>query len=204
MKKIILLVFTYFNLHASSICIFTPPENWQIQFSQYNNKYRKISFVEKTYKKKLYPSIILSIEENVSKNYLSSVKNLHKKNNHSIKDLGDINTLSGNAHLLEISIQEDLKILQLILLKNNIAYLLTTSCDINDFPKHANDFKKSLFSLQLIDNLFDVIKDQSKKNTLIKKFNSTDKKDFEKNVFSNFKELGSYWQYLILKEYANK
>jgi hypothetical protein len=161
------------------------------------------------------PSINLAIEEvDVDlKQYLKAVKEIHLTEPKTTwRDLGKFKTLSGEGRLTEISNFSPLgevKILQMILIKDQNAYILTGAASKVDFLRFQDVFVKSFQSLQLTKDLFAPLPIGEKENfetffTSLQKSNldpilQAKQWDALQTMVAGKMEMGNYWQFLILK-----
>lgn len=200
-------------------CFFIPPAGWDFTDPTTLSAHVKIAFLKKG-KKELCPSINLAVEKtNVSLNeYLKAVKAIHEKNRKSQwRLLGKVRTAAGLAQLTEIDSSSEygpLRILQLILIKQGYAYILTAAALKEEFSEYYRDFQSAFRSLTLTADLVSAIPQldrreclKKEQNTLLEKHSVSDEETFQKEnwlpfqarIIDQFQDMGAYWQALILR-----
>ena len=166
--------------------------------------------------------------------YLKAVKAIHEQDrkNHW-RTLGKVRTHSGLAQLTEIDSTSEwgpVRILQLIVLKEGHAYVLTAASLKEEFSNYYKDIQSAFRSFTLSNDLFSHIPQLEQREMLKQKqaelytmaeehlHSSTTEKtlfenqtfrekgwtSFQKFVLDNFKDMGAYWQILILREAYEK
>jgi hypothetical protein len=220
-------------LQAEEYAYFTPPQDWKvIEHSPFELSV-KVSFVGKP-KKNCSPLINLATEEvSISlKEYLAIVQaNCQADPNREWRDLGVFSTLAGEGGLVEIVRRTeggDLRQLQLILIKEGTAYVVTTSCAKEEFPELCGDFYACLKSFNITSDLIEGVKQKDAKDKLRnlcfqilkafpqesqieksqlfseKKFQKETWLPFEKTILTEYSEMGNYWKILLLKDIRDK
>jgi len=221
--RILLLLGSLNTLLASEkISYFKPPEKWQ------DADHTKLSpSVKMAYYKQINALANASINIAVEKiddiklsEYLKVVKKIHSDNrSNSWRNLGKFNTKAGKAQLTEITTKNKvgvMKMLQLILVHEGYAYVMTGATQKKHFPTLRNTFVQTFRTLTLTDDLIgeigEIAKEETLKEYLLKTKKlcsnidaiSEEKKkailDFHSHVTTNYEEMGAYWQYLIIKE----
>jgi len=203
---------------------FIPPSTWEQVDPKLLSPTVIIGYVDKS-KTGFLPSINLAKENvNVSlSNYLLEVKKLYQKNkNNRWRDLGYIVTKAGKARLTEIDTKNkwgEVRILQLIFMKNSTVYVLTSSALKKDFHQFYPIIQKSLLSFDLSDNLLSFVEPgktlkleeeieqlKQKVRALCNQESETDLllKDFKTFLEAQYFELGYYWQKQILDLIKNE
>ncbi|PWU15196.1 MAG: hypothetical protein C5B45_03125 [Chlamydiae bacterium] len=236
MYKICLLLFSFlfssscFCITTSqSSCFFTPPPNWDFADPKILAPRVKVAFIGKT-KQALAPSVILAIEEIKVDlpEYLKAVQAIYEKTRKtSWRSMGLIKTQAGPAHLLQIDTETKygpLRKLQLIFIKENKAYILTTTALKKEFSSHLEAFRKTLSSFTCTCDLYASLPKELKADlecleaSLLKKWNAllVKKTSFEelfnqtefqkiywlplqKKVLEDCQKLGAYWQMIVLR-----
>jgi hypothetical protein len=194
-------------------CYFVPPENWDIADPTTLSPAVKIAFLTKS-SKGFCPSINLAIEKtHVSINeYLKAVKAIHEQDrSNQWRALGKVKTQSGLAQLTEIDSPSEfgpIRLLQLILLKDGYAYVLTAAALKEEFSAHYQAFQTAFRSLTLTNDLFSNIPQLERRETLKLKQNqlneTADWDPFQKTVLEDFKDMGTFWQILVLSDSHDK
>lgn len=218
-----------FSLFLLLIPLFIPPEGWMPADPKTLSPSVKISFLTKG-KKEYCPSINLASEkvDLTIENYLKIVKKIHQNDkNNQWRDLGKIMTHAGEARLTEIESKTPFgpaRLLQMILIKDKNAYVLTASALKSEFSQYNKEFQKAFQSLSLSENLFESIEKIEKKEALKKayeelltawqksssgleshkviedeNFQKAHFLPFQKKVAEESSEMGSYWQILMLQ-----
>ncbi len=199
--------------HSAPICYFSPPSGWEIAQLEEPSPYVQIGFIGKG-SNPFRPSINLALEEiDVPlKEYLKAVKETHLlEPGTKWRDLGKFNFQAGPGRLTEISSTSpwgEIKILQALFVKDQIAYILTAAVLKEDFSKIQAALIASLQSLCLSPDLFTPLADLLQKEELEKIFSTQTSQDEEKKAqweklqktVAGCTQLGPYWQFLVLKE----
>lgn len=211
-------------------CFFVPPENWDIADPRSLSPKVKIAFLKNS-GKGFSPSINLAIEDtDVSlADYLKAVKAIHEQDrNNRWRSLGKVRTASGLAQLTEIDSTSEwgpVRILQLILIKDKRAYVLTAAALKEEMSNYYKDIQSSFRSLTLSNDLLGNIQQLERREMLKQKqaelFTTAEeyvhslaaKKNlledqvfqekywtpFQKIVLENFGDMGAFWQILVLR-----
>lgn len=204
---------------APVYCFFTPPKHWDISDPSTLSPRVKIAFLKKK-SNGLSPSINLAVEEvdlSLSE-YLKAVKQIHERDrNNQWRQLGKVKTQAGLAQLTEIDTTSEygpMRILQLILVKEGKAYVLTAAALKEDFPDYYKEIQTAFRSLTLSTDLFSAIPQLDRKEALMQmqarlmeeaKDNQEKAwKPFEKAVVEKFEDMGAFWQILVLQNAREK
>lgn len=212
-----------------SQCFFTPPQDWEIADPGSLSPHVKIAFLKNT-GKGFCPSINLAVEEtSVSlSDYLKAVKAIHEqdRSNHW-RALGKVRTAAGLAQLTEIDSTSEwgpIRILQLILLKEGRAYVLTAAGLKEEFSNYYKEIQSAFRSFTLTADLLSHIPQLERRETLKQKqqelieaalqalakgdeekklledkeFQEKFWTPFEQSIVSGFTDMGAFWQVLIL------
>ncbi len=214
-----------------TFCYFIPPKGWDLADQTKLSPRVKICFLGKS-PHNLLPSVNLATEEvDISlKTYLDIVKkDCESDPNCQWRDLGKYQTPLGEGRLTEREVQTQWGVsrqVQLIVIKDKIAYILTAGSLKEEFSRHYKDFEGVLRSFTITNNLTDQIASTEKKSTLhqlIEKLqsdfkNTTDKiavldeafessnfqkeswEPFQEKIINDFTEMGPYWQILLLRD----
>jgi hypothetical protein len=216
-------------------CFFIPPENWDIADPRTLSPKVKMAFL-KNNGKGFCPSINLAIEEtDVSlTDYLKAVKAIHEqdRNNHW-RSLGKVRTAAGLAQLTEIDSTTEwglVRILQLVLIKDKHAYVLTAAALKEEMSNYYKDIQSAFRSFTLSNDLLSNIPQLERREMLKQKqmelfiaaekhIQSTAPKKnlfedpffqeqhwtpFQKTVLNHFGDMGAFWQVLILRNAHDK
>jgi hypothetical protein len=144
--------------------IFTPPEGWRVADAQALPASVKIMVVGKG-AHEFPPSMNLGTENYTGtlKQYLKRIKEINYSQGLEWKDLGMIRTEAGDASLSQVDTKTqwgDVRMMHVILLKNETVYILTAASLKEEFPKFYKDFFKSLRSLKINEDFQDMAKIQ--------------------------------------------
>jgi len=199
-------------------CYFHPPKGWEITDMRTASSKVKMAFIKKTKKEGFCPSLNLAIEnvEGTLNEYLNDVKAIYEQDrkNHWRK-LGKVRTNAGDAQLTEIDMLSPLgsvRMLQLILIKERQAYIITAAALKNDFCSYYRDFQEAFHSLTVTSDLFEAIPQLERKTVLKQAVNTLiwarSEEEFEKNHWipfqkklqEEYEDMGSFWQTLFLKD----
>ena len=203
-------------LQAEEFAYFVPPQDWKVIETPSSEPTVKLSFIGKAYKQRA-PVINLATEKtSVSlKEYVSIIQaNCKADPNREWQDLGAFLTPAGEGRLMEISFKkEESRQLQLALIKNNTAYVVTTCCSKETFAELSQIFYTVLKSFTLTSNLIESVKQKDARERLEKlcaqilqekKFQKKTWSQLEKTILKNYSEMGNYWKILLLKDIRDK
>lgn len=203
-------------------CYFVPPKQWEVADPKLLLPRVKIAFLGAD-SGRLRPTITLAIDEvrSSENDYLKAAKQRHETNKQSTwRNLGQFRTSAGNAHLTEIETRTPLgtaRLMQLLLVQEEKAYILTAIARKEAFAKHYQEFQDAFRSLTLVTDLTDAIPDAERKAQLqmeqdqllrawkIAAAEGTSAQQFVKEsafqafVLSRFSDLGAHWQALLLQ-----
>jgi hypothetical protein len=227
---------TYANQHTTpSYCYFVPPQGWEIADPKSLSPRVKAAFLKKT-STGFCPSMNLAVEEtSVSlQEYLKAVKAIHEQDRaNRWRQLGKVRTQAGLAQLTEIDSKTEwgaVRILQLILVKEERAYVLTASALKEEFSDYYQEIQSAFRSLVLSSDLFGNIP-QTEKREMLKskqqqlllaaeeafkampegqnplkdpKFQEKHWLPFQQTVIGGFTDMGVFWQALFLSSTQNQ
>lgn len=211
-------------------CFFMPPKNWEIVDAHSLSPKVVIGFLEKS-KKGFCPSINLAIEpvNTTLSEYVQAVKNLHEQDRTTRwRDLGKLKTRAGIARLTEIDTKSkwgDVRLLQMLFVKDGSAYVLTAAASKEDFASFYSEIKHSFASFAITSNLLSLVTSQDKKELLEKRIDqlkmrcsstlidshedaiAIDSSSIITKEWSSFKDylieqhndLGTFWQLQLLQ-----
>ncbi|MBS4167495.1 hypothetical protein [Parachlamydia sp. AcF125] len=133
---------------------FTPPSGWRVADSKELPKHVNVMVVGKG-EREFPPSINLATEHYTKSlnDYLKRIKEINQSLGIEWKNLGPIQTEAGEANLSQIEEKSqwgDLRMMHVVLIKDNTAYILTAASLKEEFPKFYKDFFASLKSLRFI------------------------------------------------------
>lgn len=140
--------------------------------------------------------------------YLVAVKTIHESDpQKKWRDLGTYRVRDIEGRLTEIEIKsetQDIRQMQFIFVKNQSAYIITSSALKSEFGKYYSDFQSVLKSVRLTSNLFEALPSEEQKQRIMAAQKialargAESWAPFEKLVTDEFTEMGSFWQYLVL------
>ncbi|HEY4255385.1 MAG TPA: hypothetical protein VGM34_03455 [Chlamydiales bacterium] len=215
-KNYLFCLIAFGALHANSVCLFSPPKNWQAAKPKNLSEYVQIGFVGQG-SDSFSPSISLATEavDCSLRDYVQAVKEIQlcEPNTHW-RDLGALEMNGGKGRLIQITSPSswgDLTVLQAMLVKENVAYILTASMLKKDLPSLQKEVLASLRSMEFATDLFAVVKEDSLRTQLIESFNQLGEKSSEEQnakewsalqslIEKETNHLGAYWQFLALRE----
>lgn len=188
---------------------FVPPSGWDLVDPSLLSSTVKVGFVGPS-KTALRPSINF-VEEPTSlslSEYMQAVRSLHVADRaNRWRILGPLHTSAGKAVLTEIDTETPLgkvRLLQSILVKDGIAYILTGAMARGSFGLLQKEFIDSFRSLSITEDLSSSLISEKKSLFLEKSklFSSglISLSELKKTLSQEFKEEGSYWQILALKK----
>lgn len=220
---------------SSFECFFVPPKGWDLVDPTTYSSRVKVAFI-KVGAKHFCPSINLAVEETEAsiQDYLKAVKAIHERDRkNQWRALGKVRTTAGLAQLTEIDTVSDsgsVRMLQLILLKDKRAYILTASALKEDFSNLYKEFQSAFRSLTLTNDLFSAIPQHERKETLKTQqqevlaawektlpslaeptapqenedFQKAQWLPFQKDILDQCQDMGAYWQLLVLRSTQEK
>lgn len=159
------------EIQEDDIVLFTPPSGWHLaDITTLNLPHVKVMVVGKG-PTHLPPSMNLSTEpyKGTLKQYLKTVKNMNAAKGDEWKDLGTIRTEAGNASLSQVDTKSqwgNMRLMQVILLKNQHIYILTASALKDEFSLFYKDFFAAMRSLRVAKDVFDAVIDQDQRKQL--------------------------------------
>lgn len=170
-KRFFLLIFSSLVLQASETCFFIPPQGWEFANPEMLAPRVHVCFLGKS-SKGLSPSVNLATEPvHLSLDaYIEEVRKIHAADpNSRWRDLGKFNTRLGNGRLTELESTTEMgiaRLVQLIVIKDRVAYILTASALKEEFSKYYKTFDQVLRSLQFTSNLIESLPSQSQRLAL--------------------------------------
>lgn len=211
-KKIILFLLFSTALSGAETCFFIPPKGWEIGNPEKLSPRVHIAFLGKS-SSGLPPSVNLATEPvKISlEAYVEAVRKKHAADpNSRWRDLGTLKTSMGMGKLTEIESPTKVgkaRIVQLIVVKDEIAYILTGAALKEEFSKYYKTFDQAFKSLQMTPNLIESYPSATKQlvlKELVENLTAESWDTFEKKVINDFTEMGPYWQILLLQDARSK
>lgn len=194
-------------LFGQTYPLFTPPPHWALAHPDTLAKRALVGFLD-TRQSGFCPSITLTTEKTdlAPDQYLQIVQDNCKKKRQSWRHLGSLQTQAGLAELTELEVKTQFgpaRIMQAILFKDGVAYILTAGALKKEFARHAASIEKSFTSFTLTDDLFSLIQDETLQEQLRtgwqKKRTGLESKAFEYLVLKECASLGAVWQMFVLQ-----
>lgn len=227
---LIALLALFSRAYPASQAFFVPPKGWEVSDPRTFSPHVQIAFLKNT-GKGFCPSINLAVEETDASlsEYLKAVKAIHVQDKGTIwRILGKVRTSAGLAQLTEIDTATEFgpaRLLQLILVKEGRAYVVTASALREEFPNFYKEFQSSFRSFAITQDLFTSIPQLEQREGLKQaqaklmaaaeeRLSSPEKIEnlmedplfrekhwtpFQKTVLGNFEEMGAYWQILVMR-----
>jgi len=210
-------------------CYFIPPKGWDLADQSKLSPRVKICFIGKS-SNNLLPSVNLATEEvNISlKAYIDIVKSDCERDPNCVwRDLGKYNTPLGEGRLTEREMKTKWGVsrqVQLIVIKDQRAYILTAGALKEEFSRHYQAFENVLKSLTITSDLTAISPEKKEllqklignlqteftaaQNTGLsatqalesKNFQKDSWKPFQQKIINDFTEMGAYWQILLLRD----
>lgn len=149
----LLIFFTLFLGTLGAIDVgFTPPPGWR-QLEEKDLPPSVLSMVVGTGNSKIPPSINLGSEpfEGTLKDYLKIVKTINNTQGSEWKNLGSIRTEAGDGNLSQVDVKTEwgeIRMMHVILLRNQKAYILTAAASKDEFPDFYKLFFETLRTLK--------------------------------------------------------
>jgi hypothetical protein len=193
------------QLFGKNHCFFIPPPGWDLADPARLSPRVKVGFLGQS-SKGLLPSVNLATEKvSISlKEYIAAVKTIHEADpSTKWRDLGAYKTPFGEGRLTEVETKIGCGIarrMQLIVIHENVAYILTVGALKEEFSKHYKTFEAVFRSLCITDDLVAAVPPQ--KQALLRQL--IEEKASWETIISNFAEMGAYWQILFLQETLQK
>jgi hypothetical protein len=214
-------------------CYFIPPKGWDLADQQKLSPRVKICFIGKSLGN-LLPSVNLATEEvDISlKAYVDIVKKDCESDPNCLwRDLGRYDTPLGEGRLTEREVKTQWgtsRQIQLIVIKDQKAYILTAGALKEEFSRHYENFEKALRSLTITDDLTAQLIYVEKKESLQKligslqnafketkaatadeafqstSFQKESWEPFQQKIINDFTEMGPFWQILLLRDLQYK
>lgn len=158
---------------SPGIAVFTPPKGWRAADKKDLSPHVKILVVGPKLQNEMPPSMNLMIEpfNGTLKSYLKNVKKINDAHGDAWKDLGSLKTKAGEASLSQVEIRSKWggeKLMHAIIVKNGYAYVLTATAAKNEFGRFYQQFYSALRSLQIYDDLLDLVKSPDQRDNLEK------------------------------------
>lgn len=197
-------------LSFAHLCLFTPPPDWETAKPQKGSEV-EVGFIGRG-QKEFRPSINLISEEIDCdlKQYVKAVKKIHlAEPGTRWQDLGPLHTKGGEGRLTEIRTPSsfgELHLFQAIFVKEKKAYILTAALSKEDLPSLQKEVLESFASLNFYPDLWSAVPEKTLRLNLLstlEKGAADPKSRWESLQTLVLKEgaaLGSYWQFLALKE----
>ncbi|MFI0434732.1 MAG: hypothetical protein ACH350_03255 [Parachlamydiaceae bacterium] len=170
---------------------FTPPAGWMLA-DQNSLPGRVRTMVVGKGLSNFPPSLNISSEpyKGTLKQYLKTVKNINTAQGYEWKDLGTIQTQAGLASLSQVDTKTQwgtIRLMHVILVKNDNVYILTGSALKDEFPTFYKDFFNAMKSLKVNKDIYETVTNIQERNqlkTTVERF----KREFEQLIEMKEKE----------------
>ena len=211
-----------FSSFADPVPLFHPPNDWEFALPQHHSSFVQVGFLGKG-STAFRPSMNLATEviDTSAREYLKAVKEIHLANpSTKWRDLGKFVTLAGEGRLTEIttiSPAGEVKMLQMILVKGKMAYILTGAAIKADYLAIQKTFIKAFESFSLPTDLFSSLSQEeaspmkqffenlaSQSSPPSKEEATLQWEEFQHLAENYSEKMGKYWQFLILKDGLQK
>jgi hypothetical protein len=208
----IILLFFVSILYSQDYCFFIPPKDWELAKPESLSPRVKVGFFGKA-KNEISPRVNLATEaiEISLPEYVKAVVALHRADpNNRVRDLGKMKIPEGDAHLIEIDAKKEygeVRLLQLMLVKNKTAYILTASAAKEEFSKFYPVFQSVFNSVAITKDLVEAVPQEEKRSALKNLYEKLTKDSeiaFQNSVINDYTEMGFYWQLLMLQSAQDK
>jgi hypothetical protein len=211
MNHLLCLLFLAYLSSASAIAYFTPPSGWEGAQPKHLSPHVHVGFLGKG-KSDFRPSINFASEEvDVSlKDYVKAVKELHKADpNMKWRDLGKFVSKAGEGRLAEIGTTSpwgDVRLLQLIVVKDKMAYILTGSALKSESIELQSELLQAFQSLTVAADLFESLEPAKKQlfSRLLSQLKGAEPESAAwkelQTALKGCPEMGDYWPLLVLNE----
>jgi hypothetical protein len=138
--------------HSLGVMKFDPPQGWRFADLKSYPKSVKVVVVGQV-KSTFPPQLNLNAEpfSGTLQEYLKIVKDYNLSQRTEWKDLGTIRTECGEGSLSQVDVMTEwgvLRMMHVILIKDNVAYILNASALKEEFAAYYPDFFKSMRSLR--------------------------------------------------------
>jgi hypothetical protein len=177
MRTVIISTLLCLGCLQADYYLFTPPKDWEIADPKLQLPHVKINFFGQP-TAEYRPSLNLATEEIDGSlgEYIENIRQIHEADpNNRWRDLGKYPTLDGESRLIEIEKKSEigqLRVLQLITLKDRTVYLLSAAAPKEKFFHHYKDFQEAFRSVKFTPDLFHVISNPSKQATLRQQYDT--------------------------------
>lgn len=220
---------------APTLCYIVPPKGWDLADPKFLSKSVQIAFLKKR-ATGFCPSLNLAVEKvNVSlPEYLKAVKNIHENNHRNRwRQLGKVRTASGIGQLTEIDTTTEwgaVRMLQLILIKNSVAYVVTAAALKEEIAQFYKEFQTAFRTLQITADLVSTVPQMERREQLKTQHQqlldawqaalaSAERSNepfqdpqfqekywipFQDAVVNEYEDMGAHWQVLMLKTTQEK
>lgn len=222
-----LLTLATLSSEAKTYSYFSPPKGWDAASPEIAATHVKVGFIGPN-KKGFSPSVNLATEDVgdiTLEGYIKAVKAIYERNpQNRWRQLGKIRTQAGDSSLTEIDSKTewgDIRLMQMIFLKDKVAYIVTAAALKEEFGGYTRDFQRAFQSFTITDDLFGQIPGTERQEALKQAFEgvrkalaaaSIEDKDFqkehwtpfEKKVAAEYTDMGQLWQILLFQETLEK
>ncbi len=158
------------SIPDSGIVLFTPPTAWHMAEPSALPPHIRVMVVGKG-PTTFPPSMNLNVQNfnGTLKEYLKIVKETNEAQGYEWKDLGSIRTEAGNASLSQFDHKSQwgvIRMMQVILIKNGMVYILSASALADEFSMFYKDFFAAMRSLRITKDPIDMLNSSQQKTQL--------------------------------------
>lgn len=159
-----------FVSNEGGIVLFTPPNGWRQADTSLLPPHIKLMVIGKG-PSAFPPSMNLNVQSfsGTLKQYLKIVKDTNESQGFEWKDLGTLRTEAGNASLSQFDHKSQwgtIRMMQVILIKNGMVYILSASALKDEFSLFYKDFFASMRSLRVSKTPIEMISSSQQKTQL--------------------------------------
>jgi hypothetical protein len=153
-----------------SVVLFTPPTGWHMADPSALPPHIRVMVVGKG-PSSFPPSMNLNVQSynGTLKQYLKVVKETNESQGYEWKDLGTIRTEAGNASLSQFDHKSQwgvIRMMQVIMIKNRMVYILSASALADEFSMFYKDFFAAMRSLRVTKDPVDMLTSSQQKTQL--------------------------------------
>jgi hypothetical protein len=157
--------------NSPGMALFIPPKGWRAADQKDLSPHVKVLVIGPKLQNDMPPTMNLMIEpyDGTLKSYLKNVKKINDSHGEDWKDLGSLKTKAGDASLSQVEVRSKWggeKLMHAIIVRNGYAYVLTATAAKAEFGRFYQQFYNALRSLQIYDNVLDLIEAPEKRASL--------------------------------------
>lgn len=186
----------------ATFCLFSPPQGFDMVDPKTPSRHAIVGFIQKG-RSGFCPSLHLTHESITCAfdQYLKQVSQQAAARGRKWRNLGEIETKSGKATLIQIELDHNLgrvALLQAILPREGEVHILTAGVLKKELSKQIHLFRTAFQSMRVVEDLFELASDPEELKGYWKK-KGEDVQSFHKAVLKE-KSPGPVWQVHLLKQ----